>query len=253
MPRYIVIENLDIRGARPPNTFTDATAPPRATRTTRRRSTSRRASTSRSAAASCTTAATASSSPRATSRASRDILVEANYIYDNGNVGSIFEHNNYTEAIGITFQFNRFGPLRAGARRQQPQGPLGRPRRPLQLDRGRQPAARPGRRRGQRAHQDAPALPHRRSSTATCSSSPTAPATARSSTTAATAATTAELPQGHAVFLSTTRSSRTRTDNTTLFRLSTNDERADVQEQRRRTRPRRVTPCRSSTTPACSI
>src|SRR4029079_4241587 len=36
------------------------------------------------------------------------------YIYDNGNVGSLFEHNNYTAAIGITFQYNRFGPLRTG-------------------------------------------------------------------------------------------------------------------------------------------
>ncbi|MEO8648942.1 MAG: polysaccharide-degrading enzyme, partial [Acidobacteriota bacterium] len=46
---------------------------------------------------------------------SRNILVEGNYIYGNGNASSAFEHNNYTAAIGITFQFNRFGPLRAGA------------------------------------------------------------------------------------------------------------------------------------------
>jgi hypothetical protein len=46
---------------------------------------------------------------------SRNILVEGNYIYGNGNSGSAFEHNNYTAAIGITFQHNRFGPLRAGA------------------------------------------------------------------------------------------------------------------------------------------
>ena len=42
------------------------------------------------------------------------LLVEKCHIYDNGISGSIFEHNNYTEAGGITFQFNRFGPLRAG-------------------------------------------------------------------------------------------------------------------------------------------
>jgi hypothetical protein len=46
------------------------------------------------------------------SLASRNILIEGNYIYDNGNEGSIFEHNVYTAAIGITFQYNRFGPLR---------------------------------------------------------------------------------------------------------------------------------------------
>jgi hypothetical protein len=41
---------------------------------------------------------------------SRDILVEANDIFDNGNVSSAFEHNTYTEALGITYQFNHFGP-----------------------------------------------------------------------------------------------------------------------------------------------
>ena len=46
---------------------------------------------------------------------SRNVLVEGNYIYGNGNSGSAFEHNNYTAAIGIVFQYNRFGPLRSGS------------------------------------------------------------------------------------------------------------------------------------------
>lgn len=45
----------------------------------------------------------------------RDILISGNYIHGNGIDGSIFEHNTYTEAIGITYEFNRFGPLRPGA------------------------------------------------------------------------------------------------------------------------------------------
>lgn len=45
----------------------------------------------------------------------KDILIANNYIYDNGIVGSIFEHNTYTEALGITYEYNRFGPLRTGA------------------------------------------------------------------------------------------------------------------------------------------
>lgn len=44
-----------------------------------------------------------------------DLLIERNHIYGNGNVGSAFHHNTYTSAIGIVYQFNRFGPLRAGA------------------------------------------------------------------------------------------------------------------------------------------
>jgi hypothetical protein len=46
---------------------------------------------------------------------SADILVEGSHIHGNGVVGSIYEHNNYTSADGIVFQFNRFGPLRPGA------------------------------------------------------------------------------------------------------------------------------------------
>ena len=46
---------------------------------------------------------------------SRNILVEGNYIFGNGVVSSIFQHNNYTAAVNITFQYNRFGPPRAGA------------------------------------------------------------------------------------------------------------------------------------------
>ncbi len=45
----------------------------------------------------------------------KDILIEHNYIYDNGNDRRIYEHNTYTECIDITYQYNRFGPLRMGA------------------------------------------------------------------------------------------------------------------------------------------
>ena len=46
---------------------------------------------------------------------SRDILVENCSIHGNGNIGRDREHNVYTEAIGITFQYNYFGPPRPGA------------------------------------------------------------------------------------------------------------------------------------------
>ncbi|MCX7944726.1 MAG: right-handed parallel beta-helix repeat-containing protein [Deltaproteobacteria bacterium] len=45
----------------------------------------------------------------------RNVLIESNYIYGNGNVGSYYEHNTYTEADRIIYQFNRFGPLLDGA------------------------------------------------------------------------------------------------------------------------------------------
>ena len=47
--------------------------------------------------------------------ASRRILVEGCRIENNGHPGSWYEHNAYTEAAGITYQYNRFGPLMPGA------------------------------------------------------------------------------------------------------------------------------------------
>ncbi|HEX7598671.1 MAG TPA: hypothetical protein VF518_10690, partial [Polyangia bacterium] len=46
---------------------------------------------------------------------SRDILAEGNHIYGNGVAGSYFQHNAYTEAVGMVYQYNRFGALRLGA------------------------------------------------------------------------------------------------------------------------------------------
>lgn len=45
---------------------------------------------------------------------SSNIVVSGCYIYGNGRSGSVYEHNVYTETRGITFEYNRFGPLRAG-------------------------------------------------------------------------------------------------------------------------------------------
>lgn len=47
------------------------------------------------------------------SHASRNITIDGCWIYDNGIEGSIYEHNTYTAAIGMTYQYNHFGPLRA--------------------------------------------------------------------------------------------------------------------------------------------
>jgi len=114
LPQYIVIENLDLQSAKPGYTFTDD-------------------------AGNAGVAYVANAAAIYVERGqhiiirgcklhdagnglfvgiyngdTRDVLVEKNYIFDNGNVGSAFEHNNYTAAVGIVFQYNRFGPLCAG-------------------------------------------------------------------------------------------------------------------------------------------
>ena len=114
-PRYIVIENFEIRSAHPTYQFVDDSG---------------NTQTYSSAASSifvekgenitiknCKLHDSANGFFVASSDAlaSRDILVEGNYIFGNGIVGSQFQHNSYTAAIGIKFQYNRFGAMRAGA------------------------------------------------------------------------------------------------------------------------------------------
>ncbi len=115
MPKFITIENLDIRSARAAYTFTadDGTTQTYGTNASSIYVEKGENITVRN----CVLHDSGNGFFVASSDAavSRDILVEGNYIYDNGNTGSIYEHNNYTAAIGITFQYNRFGPLRAGA------------------------------------------------------------------------------------------------------------------------------------------
>ncbi|MGH9855381.1 MAG: right-handed parallel beta-helix repeat-containing protein [Blastocatellia bacterium] len=115
MPRHITIENLEIRGARPPYTYTAANGS--AQSYVNNASSIYVEKGENITVRNCRIHDSGNGFFVASSETavSRDILVEANYIYDNGNSGSIFEHNNYTAALGITFQYNRFGPPRAGA------------------------------------------------------------------------------------------------------------------------------------------
>jgi hypothetical protein len=109
-PRHIVVEGLEIRSARPPYSFTAANG---------------------SATAYPNNAASIyvekgegitirdcvlhdSGNGLFTAYLSSGVLVEGNYIHSNGNENSQYEHNSYTAASGITFQYNRYGPLRHG-------------------------------------------------------------------------------------------------------------------------------------------
>jgi hypothetical protein len=113
LPAYIVLEGLDVRSARPPYSFTAADG-------------------SSLAYADNAASIYVEKAEHLTIRrcaihdsgnglfigvfggATQEVLVEANHVYDNGNEGSIYEHNSYTAALGITFQYNHYGPLRAG-------------------------------------------------------------------------------------------------------------------------------------------
>lgn len=109
MPAHIVIENLDISGARPPYTsfvngketvYVDSASAiyiEKCDRVTVRNCSLHDSSNGFFIASS-----------------TNDALLEGSYIHGNGLEGNIYVHNNYTSAHGLTFQFNHYGPLRAG-------------------------------------------------------------------------------------------------------------------------------------------
>ena len=108
VPKWIVLENLDIRSGRTPYTFTGRSG----------------LTTYGDNAASLYVENGQnviirnclfhdSGNGLFVSYASRNVLVEGCWIYENGIEGSIYEHNTYTAAIGMVYQFNYFGPLRA--------------------------------------------------------------------------------------------------------------------------------------------
>jgi len=106
-PSHITIEGLEFRGARPPATFTSG----------------RGQGTYRDNAAAIWVESGVSivlrrcrlhdcSNGLMSSRQSRDLLVEACEISGNGTEVGIYQHNVYTETLGIVFQYNHLGPLR---------------------------------------------------------------------------------------------------------------------------------------------
>ncbi|MCX7994307.1 MAG: right-handed parallel beta-helix repeat-containing protein [candidate division WOR-3 bacterium] len=109
-PSYIIIENLEIRSARPPYTFYDDQG--------QLQSYASNASTIYVVAGSNITIRNCilhdCGNGFFVAYQGRNILVEGCYIYDNGIENSIYEHNNYTEAQGIIFQYNYFSHLRSG-------------------------------------------------------------------------------------------------------------------------------------------
>lgn len=110
IPDYVVIENLDIRSARLPYQFTDDQG--------QVREYANNASSIYVIEGSHITIRNCKihncGNGFFVSHSASDILVERCYIYDNGIEGSYYHHNNYTEAKGITFQYNHFGQLRDG-------------------------------------------------------------------------------------------------------------------------------------------
>ncbi|RZS92449.1 T9SS type A sorting domain-containing protein [Aquimarina brevivitae] len=114
LPSHIIIDNLDIRSARPAYSFIDENE--QSQTYTNNAAAIYVEKASNLTIRNCTLSDSGNGLfIGAFDGQTANILIEGNYIYDNGIVGRIFEHNAYTAALGITYQFNRFGPLRDGA------------------------------------------------------------------------------------------------------------------------------------------
>ncbi|HFC31006.1 MAG TPA: polysaccharide-degrading enzyme [Oceanospirillales bacterium] len=114
LPSYIIIDNLDIRSGRPPYQFTDDN---NITQNYANNAASIYVEKAQNLIIrNCIIHDSGNGIfIGANGGDTQNIMIEKNYIYNNGNVGRIFEHNTYTAAIDITYQFNHFGPLRSGA------------------------------------------------------------------------------------------------------------------------------------------
>ena len=110
VPAYVRVENLDIRSARPAYQFTDHNG-----------ETQTYASNAAAIHIEIGEHITVrncllhdSGNGLFSGHQSSHVVIEANHVYDNGIDDSIYEHNSYTESFGILFQYNHYGPLRTG-------------------------------------------------------------------------------------------------------------------------------------------
>ncbi|MHC4714453.1 MAG: right-handed parallel beta-helix repeat-containing protein [Planctomycetota bacterium] len=112
IPANIVIENLDLRGARTPYTFKDSAGKeiPYMEIASAVRFLACDGVTVRNCIIRDTGNGTISSP------GTKNISIEGCHYYDNGKEGAkgVYIHQTYTETMGMLYQYNHFGPLRAG-------------------------------------------------------------------------------------------------------------------------------------------
>lgn len=118
VPKYIQIDGLDLQGANPSNRFTDSQGVVRSYEkfgaciwVDR----GHNITIADNLIHDCTNGVFTKSTLDGDFSLTKDFRLAGNYFYDNGNANSESEHSAYVQGVNVTYEFNRFGPLRANA------------------------------------------------------------------------------------------------------------------------------------------
>lgn len=124
-PRYVQIDGLNIRGAYPTHSFTDAAG---ATKTYMSFGAciwvdrGHNITIADNEISDCTHAVFSKSTDDGDFAVTKDLRIAGNYLWGNGyegdaGTGADFDrvHSTYTQSVGLVIEFNRYGPLRSGA------------------------------------------------------------------------------------------------------------------------------------------
>lgn len=114
-PTHIVIEHLDIRGANPDHTFTDDAGQVQTYASNAAAIHVQRGDVVTIRGCILRDSGNGLFIGSYAEQSTERVLIEGCFIHSNGIVGSAFEHNTYTEAVDIVYRYNRFGALRPGA------------------------------------------------------------------------------------------------------------------------------------------
>ena len=111
MPTNIVIENLEIRSARPPYTFSNSKGE---TETYDQSASSVRFLVSDGAVLRNCVIRDSSMGIISSGRTTRNLTIEGCLFVDNGLEGQVWVHQSYLSSDGIVYQYNHYAPLRTG-------------------------------------------------------------------------------------------------------------------------------------------
>ncbi len=117
-PEYITVEGLEITGQYPDYTFTDtagAAHPYDAFGACVWVERGHHVTLRDDDIHDCTNGVFTKSTDDGDFAVTEDVLLEGNYIHDNGVSGDDHEHDSYVQSVGVVYQFNHYGPQRAGA------------------------------------------------------------------------------------------------------------------------------------------